>query len=592
MNVHHARVRLLALATLFATLLVPTIVPPTAYAATIVVNTTADQWGEGPACALREAIQAANTDTTFGGCRAGSGADTITLSAGTYTLTRGGEAEDVNATGDVDLSGNLLINGADQVTTIIDGNSFDRVIEVLHDAQVTITNVTLRNGEAAYNPDPGPNSSDAGGVFNLGTLTLVNSTVTDNTTSFDTAGIENRGTLTLTGSTVQNNIIKVEGVGGIRNNGTLSLANSVVQSNLAPYSGVGGIWNFGQLTITDSVIAENGARGTSAIANDGSLIMTDSSVRNNSGDFDVIGNGGTTTIRNSSISGNRSSRSPGGISSMGTLTLDSSQVVDNQGGTYFSDENGDGGLFTGTGGVANSGTATITNTTISGNRFTPSLGDGGGGILNIKGDFGIGALSITNSTISGNSASGGSSNTLAGGIMNMDGGTITLASTTVNGNTIMNENDGDSPDSRTNVYNQNGSVTLRNTIIANTASPIDDCGGTLTSQGYNLIQQPQGCTIAGTTTSNKLNVAPKLGPLADNGGPTLTHALLVGSPAIDAGNPVAVGSTTTACPTTDQRGVARPQDGNADGHTRCDIGAYEVVATTQRYRVFAPHVAR
>ena len=65
---------------------------------------------------------------------------------------------------------------------------------------------------------------------------------------------------------------------------------------------------------------------------------------------------------------------------------------------------------------------------------------------------------------------------------------------------------------------------------------------------------------------------PKLGPLQDNGGPTFTHALLQGSPAIDAGNPATPGSGANACPATDQREVARPQG------PRCDIGAFELVS--------------
>jgi len=86
--------------------------------------------------------------------------------------------------------------------------------------------------------------------------------------------------------------------------------------------------------------------------------------------------------------------------------------------------------------------------------------------------------------------------------------------------------------------------------------------GMLTSQGFNLIQDVSGCTILGDSTGNLLGADPELGPLQNNGGPTYTHALLPGSPAIDAG-------TNVGAPRTDQRGVSRPQGASTD------IGAFE-----------------
>ena len=109
-----------------------------------------------------------------------------------------------------------------------------------------------------------------------------------------------------------------------------------------------------------------------------------------------------------------------------------------------------------------------------------------------------------------------------------------------------------------------GTLSLTNTIIAN--NPGGDCYGSVTSLGYNLDNDGT-CSL--NATGDKSNVDPKLGPLQDNGGPTFTHALLPGSPAIDAGNPAAPGSGGLACSANDQRGVARPQG------TRCDIGAFE-----------------
>src|SRR5262249_45247804 len=119
-----------------------------------------------------------------------------------------------------------------------------------------------------------------------------------------------------------------------------------------------------------------------------------------------------------------------------------------------------------------------------------------------------------------------------------------------------------------------GAVTASNTIFAGNTQggASSDCGGTLTSGGYNLIQSTSGfCIITGTTTGNILNQNARLGLLGDNGGPTQTHALALGSPAIDTGNPIATGSGGRACTISDQRGVARPL--SAGG--RCDIGVVE-----------------
>ena len=186
---------------------------------------------------------------------------------------------------------------------------------------------------------------------------------------------------------------------------------------------------------------------------------------------------------------------------------------------------------------------TLRNTTVSGNRaFTNgfAVGGTGGGLYN------GGAMTLSNVTVSDNEAVG------------IDGGT---------GGGIFN-------DTR---FSRDAVVTIRNTIVAGNRSDVAgaDCFGTLQSQGYNLIQAPDGCTLAGVTTGNRLNVDALLGPLQDNGGPTPTHALLAGSPALDAGNPATPGSGPSACEAADQRGVSRPQDGDADGSVRCDIGAVE-----------------
>src|SRR5262249_25559088 len=116
---------------------------------------------------------------------------------------------------------------------------------------------------------------------------------------------------------------------------------------------------------------------------------------------------------------------------------------------------------------------------------------------------------------------------------------------------------------------------LRNSIVAgnaNDCSDFDGSGFTTVGNAYN-IDSDGSCHLSGT---DQPGVDPMLAPLADNGGPTFTQALIVGSPAIDMGSPDAPGSGGTACEATDQRGVVRPVG------VRCDVGAFEgsVVTTT------------
>ena len=108
-------------------------------------------------------------------------------------------------------------------------------------------------------------------------------------------------------------------------------------------------------------------------------------------------------------------------------------------------------------------------------------------------------------------------------------------------------------------------ITLINTIVSNNlvALPVDNCGGNIIDGGNNLQFPGDSCGITIATQD------PMLGPLADNGGTTMTKELLTGSPAIDAG-------MNFTCEATDQRGVMRPVDGDGDDIAVCDIGAFEV----------------
>ena len=191
-------------------------------------------------CSLREAIGAAN---------ALPGADTIVFDAsvvpGTFTLTIPGANEDANASGDLDITDDLTINGA---ATIIDGGGIDRVFNIFFGAEVFINDVTIRNGDAG--------TSDGGGIRNLpgGTLTLNNSTVSGNTAD-GSGGIINQGTLTVNNSTVSGNTAAGSG-GGIRNVGLLlTLNNSTVSDN----SAVAGGGIRGGATLKNTIVANNTA---------------------------------------------------------------------------------------------------------------------------------------------------------------------------------------------------------------------------------------------------------------------------------------------------------------------------------------------
>jgi hypothetical protein len=232
----------------------------------------------------------------------------------------------------------------------------------------------------------------------------------------------------------------------------------------------------------------------------------------------------------------------GGISNAGTLTLTNAAVVSST-------------AFAG-GAIFNNGALILTNATLSGN----SAGTGGSGISNSGG-----TMTITNTTISGNTAGSGN----GGGITN--NGATTLTSSTISGNSAPAGGA-----SGGGVHNFSGTVRARNTIVAlNTSANGPDFNGQLTSQGFNIIGNNAGTTITPAQFSDQIGVTAadlNLGPLQDNGGSTQTHALLVGSKAIDKGH--SSGSST------DQRGFPRPADlpnvTNANSGDGGDIGAFEL----------------
>jgi hypothetical protein len=242
---------------------------------------------------------------------------------------------------------------------------------------------------------------------------------------------------------------------------------------------------------------------------------------------------------------------------------------------------GSGGFGGGGGGASNSRGSRAGNSNFgggSGHGGGNGSGGGGGGGLGAGGaifNSGFGTLNVTNSTFYKNTATGGGGEGGAGHGSGAGGAILNFTGTLNLQNVTLTANSAKEGGTKGNswaggIFNFAGKVNPSNTLIAaNSADIGPDVFGLFASKGYNLIGNTNGSL--GFVSSDLKNTNPgTLGALTNNGGPTPTIALPASSPAIDAGNPSA-----STCPATDQRGIARPVDGNKDGVARCDIGAFE-----------------
>ena len=333
---------------------------------------------------------------------------------------------------------------------------------------------------------------------------------------------------------------------GLTLNGAGAAVTAVDGAGLSAVFAISGTVEMSGLTIRNGFASDD--YYAAGIHNGGTLTLNSVTVSGNSasGDYSAGGirnpSGRTLTLNNSTVSGNTATGeySTGGIETFQSakLTLNNSTVSGNSAPNNY-----------GTGGIQSfqSATVTLNNSTVSGNSASGIQATGG-----IQ-TYQSAVLTLNNSTLSDNSASGGNA---VGGIQIYQSATLTLDNSTVSGNA------GTSTGGLANF--QFASATLKNTIMANNGA--SDCSGTITSLGHNLDSDGScGLTGPGDISS----ASPLLGPLAGNGGPTLTHALLSGSPAIDAG------SSDCPPPATDQRGAARPVDGDGNSVATCDIGAFE-----------------
>ncbi len=517
---------------------------------TFVVNTTADTVDAdvGMAacadlngkCSLRAAIMQANFTP---------GADVISLPAGLYQLTRAG-SDDADVLGDLDITDNLTIQGAGSGVTIIDGNGSvtgDRVIQIFTSAaQTSLSGLTIRNGKRMQTFDEG------GGLYWEGSgshLTLTNVLIDSNISYYGGGLYLNYSNL---GDRVDLNQVVIHANTASASAGGLGvsfgdlaqfqLLNSQVYSNTA-YEG-GGVYFQGtpsagltSVQIENSQVYTNKAGLSAGFENhSGSaavpVILTGSHFFNNHADFygGAVGNYGALSILSTRLDGNAALEKGGGI-------------YEYEGGWL-----------------------NILQTTLSANsaKF-------GGGLFSELFIHNASKITLTNSTLSGNTTSRDGAGIYA------QGGEIKIYNTTIANNKIS------VPDGTT--YNGQGGgvfinipaiLRVENTLLADNSHRYgtqavvqDDCFGTLDLLGYDLVETTTSCTFSGTTVGLISGQDPKLGVLRFNDGPTQTQALLLGSPAIDAGQGAYCMDANGSAITIDQRGFRRPIG------VKCDIGAVE-----------------
>lgn len=503
---------------------------------TITVNTTTDELNADGDCSLREAIQAANTNGPVDACSAGGTADMIgfdsILSGQTIDLTLFDTGVDSTEFGPTafDIVSTITIVGptSSGITLARSGGANFRLFRVTSSGNLTLRNVTLRNGIAKGGhgtldwcfPDCG--GGGGGGGAGMG------------------GAIFNEGTVTIENSTLQANQA-VGGGGGFGGDGGSG-------------NGGGGVGEYGR-TIYDTTNQSygggpNGGIGNTATPTDGG----NGGGGGGAGDF--FGNGG-----NGGFGGGG-----GGASGAGML--------------------GGNGGFGGGGGGNRSGTGTTGLGGFGGGNSCISAAGGGAGmggaIFNRAG-----TIMITNATLSNNTANGGPSrgcafagHGLGGAIFNLDG-VVTLQFGTLSNNSVV-PGDGNGPRADggalfTKQLNGTARLTLNNTILANTSSSQTDLfndGGTVDGSQTNLVET-NAADGNGAPASLLIltNGDPNLDALANNGGSSFTHALLPGSVAIDTADATACSSS--AVNNFDQRNFARPVDGNDDTIAACDIGAFE-----------------
>jgi CSLREA domain-containing protein len=430
-----------------------------------------------------------------------TGWQTITIPEGTYALTIAGADEDAAATGDLDITEDVTIVGEGAPT--IDGSGLDRVFEVFSPAVVRMETLIVLGGEAQL----------GAGIYNHGDLTLDGLSIQGNRAVVPVGGagasagggiFNEAGSLTLTGTQVLNN--SADSGGGIHNFATARLVATGLFLGANEAQDGGGLWNnmAAEAVLNDVVFQLNTASGKGAgLYNDGHLEINLARFEENA---DAAQGGGLYNLEGAEA-----------------FLYDA----------WFTNNSADSG-----GAVHNQGLLHLYRSSMTNNSAMAGFGAGAC-------NEAPGALLLRNVTLSGNMADPAMRS--GAGIYN-DGGEVSVEFATLAYN---------SPDGIMNVGG--GLVSMSSTIL--TAHAMGNCLD-VDSAGFNLSNDG---TCGPMEPSDMSGVDPMLVWLDMNGGTNLSHALAIGSPAIDSGTP-------DMCTSEDQRGVARPQGAG------CDRGAIEMEA--------------
>ena len=489
----------------------------------ITVTTSDDDRTVNGNCSLREAVEAAETDTAVDGCDAGDGWDVIQLSTGTYTLI----TENIEI-----ATEHVTIRGVSAENTIIHGNDATQIFFEEDDGGLILYDLTLSNGA---------DSGDGGCLEASYGFVIMVDVVVSNCTAKEGGAIEMYGHLNMIRSRIEGSTATRKG-GGVYNYYGLVLAKDSTISNNTTAGDGGGLLQYVGLTrVSNTDIMSNTITGTVSkegaglVIEYGLLLMDDdSTVQHNQSASDcggIYSDYAATLIENSTISHNTSANNGGGICGDGEgVWLRNSLVEHNV-------ASGDGGGFYGGGLIENSII-----------RYNTANGGSGGGVyVEDEGNL------IETSSIYGNSAGYG------GGLV-VDGSAY-LSQVTVSENTAVTSTGGIS-------MTTNGILTMKSSIVANSTGADCSAAGELLDGGYNLVES--GACI---TDSTSLSGDPMLTPMSEIGSNEVVLPLLISSPAIDI-IPIGVNGCGDKF-VFDQHGNVRPYDADEDGTSACDIGAFE-----------------